>query len=518
MPLPATILNVDDYPPGRYARSRVLREAGFRVIEAGSGQEALDLIDREQPDVVLLDHHLPDMTGLDVCRRIKEKPATASLPVLQLSATAKTVELKVEAINVGADTYLIEPIAPAELVAHVNAALRYRRAEERLRESNQRIEALYDEARQANRAKDEFLAILSHELRTPLNAMLGWLQLLRGGRLDAAHRDNALDIIERNAMAQARLIEDLIDVSRIVSGHLLIHSKRIDVVPIVHSAVSVVAPAARAKGVSIDLQVECERVMVDGDAVRLQQVTVNLLSNAVKFTEQGSVTVSLRCDQRCVVLEVRDTGIGIDPSFLPQVFDRFRQADSSRTRPHGGLGLGLAISRHLVEAHGGRVTAASEGRGRGAIFTVELPSVQELEEVPQERVPAASLGDRPLAGQRVLLVEDDADSREMMTLLLQHCGATVIPAASALAALEQVANAPDLIVADVGLPTMDGYEMLREMRRRGVRSRALALTGYASADDRAQALEAGFDEHLGKPVTPEQLIEALSRLGVAAKQ
>jgi signal transduction histidine kinase len=514
----ATILNVDDYLPARYARSRVLREAGFRVIEAGTGEEALELVARERPDVVLVDHHLPDMTGLEVCRRIKDAPETSSLPVLQLSATAKTVELKVEAMNVGADTYLIEPIAPAELVAHVNAALRYRRAEERLLEFNQRVEALYEEARQANRAKDEFLAVLSHELRTPLNAMLGWLQLLRGGRLDTAHRESALEIIERNAVAQARLIEDLIDVSRIVSGQLLIHSKRIDLVPILRTAASMVTATAGAKGLQLEVRTGCERAMVDGDPVRLQQIMVNVLSNAIKFTDRGSVAVSLECRERRVILEVRDTGIGIDPEFLPHVFDRFRQADSSKTRPHGGLGLGLAITRHLIEAHGGRVSAASEGRGRGATFTLELPLAPELDETPLDRGPAVAAGDRPLEGQKVLLVEDDTDSREMMTLVLQHCGATVLPAATAVAALELLADRPDLVVADVGLPTMDGYSMLREVRRRGIRAPALALTGYASSEDRAQALDAGFDDHLGKPVTPEQLVEVLARLGLQAKR
>jgi DNA-binding response OmpR family regulator len=226
----AIVLNVDDYLPSRYARSRVLREAGFQVIEAASGLEALSLIEDQRPDVILLDQNLPDMLGIEVCRRIKSDPETEAIPVLQISATANTLETKVQAMNVGADTYLAEPVVPAELIAHVSAALRWRRAEERLRESNARIAALYEDAQRANRAKDEFLAVLSHELRTPLNAMLGWIQLLRGGRLDAGQQTQALEIIERNANAQARLIEDLLDVSRIISGQMAVSTQPVDLV------------------------------------------------------------------------------------------------------------------------------------------------------------------------------------------------------------------------------------------------------------------------------------------------
>jgi signal transduction histidine kinase len=509
----ATVLNVDDYLPGRYARSRVLRDAGFTVLEAASGEEALRLVATRRPDVVLLDYNLPDMTGVEVCRQIKQAPETSWMPVLQISATSKSVEHKVEAMNEGADTYLTEPIAPAELVAHVNAALRYRWAEERLRESNQRIAALYEEAQRANRAKDDFLAVLSHELRTPLNAMLGWLQLLHGERLGEEQRRSALEIIERNAHAQARLIEDLLDVSRIVSGQLSIASKTVDLVSIVRNAAHTVAPAAAEKDVELALELDADRLWVNGDAPRLQQVVVNLLSNAVKFTDRGRVVVSLQRRDDGAVVEVRDSGIGIVPEFLPYVFDRFKQADSSKTRPHGGLGIGLAIARYLVEAHGGRITAHSDGYGKGAVFAFELPeALQETEIAVDSAVATTGQSAQALAGLQIVLVEDDADSREMMMLLLEQSGATVVPAANAKAAIDAIAaRVPDVLVADVGLPHMDGYAMLRELRSRGLVMPAVALTGYTSEADRLQALNAGFTHHLGKPVIPEELIDALAR-------
>ncbi len=508
------VLNVDDYLPGRYARTRVLRDAGFTVLEAAGGEEALRLVRVRKPDVVLLDYNLPDMSGMEVCREIKASPETDSIPVLQISATSRTVEVKVEAMQVGADTYLTEPIAPAELVAHVNAALRWRRAEERLRESNARIAALYEEAQRANAAKDDFLAVLSHELRTPLNAMFGWIRLLRGGRLTDEQREHALDILQRNANAQARLIEDLLDVSRIVSGQLSIAPRAVDLIALVREAVETVTPQADAKGLSLRADIDTSPAVVNGDPSRLSQIFVSLLSNAIKFTERGGITVLARTMDGRVRIELRDTGVGIDPEFLPYVFDRFRQADSSRTRPHGGLGLGLAISRHLVEAHGGRISVDSEGRGRGTTFVVELPTAAAAAESrPAPFEPVVAEEPRVLDGIRILLVEDDGDSREMMTIVLEHAGAEVTPTANAMAALARLDEIdPDVMLADVGLPQMDGYALMRKVREAGRAMPAVALTGYASPADRAQAIEAGFTDHLGKPVTPEDLVAVLTRV------
>ena len=506
------ILNVDDYLPGRYARSRVLREAGFTVLEASGGEEALRLVRTRKPDVVLLDYNLPDMTGVQVCREIKAAPETDSIPVLQISATSRTVEVKVEAMEVGADTYLTEPLAPAELVAHVNAALRWRRAEERLRESNVRIAALYEQAQRANTAKDDFLAVLSHELRTPLNAMFGWIRLLRSGRLTEAQRQHALEILQRNANAQARLIEDLLDVSRIVTGQLSLSPRTVDLVSIAREAVETVAPQAEVKGLAVRCEIAETQACVNGDASRLTQIFVSLLANAIKFTERGSIALSLRAIDGRVRVEVRDTGIGIDSEFLPYVFDRFRQADSSRTRPHGGLGLGLAITRHLVEAHGGRITVDSEGHSHGTTFIIELPLAAAKPETTYEPEAEPPGEARALEGIRLLLVEDDEDSREMMTLVLEHAGAEVTPAANAAVALAKLEEMdPQVMVADVGLPHMDGYELVRKVREIGRTLPAVALTGYATPADRAQAIEAGFTDHIGKPVTPEDLVFVLAR-------
>jgi signal transduction histidine kinase len=509
----ATVLNVDDYVPARYARTRVLKDAGFDVIEADSGEEALRLARTAHPDVVLLDYGLPDMTGAEVAREIKGMHDAVAVPVIQISAVARSVETRVEAMQLGADTYLTEP-APAELVAHVHAALRWRRAEQRLHDFNKRIAALYEEAQQANRIKDEFLSLVSHELRTPLNAMLGWIQLLRDGTLDPAQGAHALQTIERNTIAQVRVIEDLLDVSRIITGQLAVAPKEIDAAHVVRAAVDAIRPEAEAKGLRIDTNVPSSCACVNADPGRLRQVISNLLSNAVKFTDQGTIAVSLRCDSGRVRIEVRDTGVGIDPQFLPSVFDRFRQADSSKTRPHGGLGLGLAISRHIVEAHGGTISGLSAGLGRCATFAIELPESKSAAIEPAPDVKSTpAVAATPLEGVSVLVVEDDRDSREMMSLLLEHFGAAVTPVPHAAAALQAIADGRhfDVMLADVGLPRMDGYALMRELRSRGSRIPGVVLTGYASPADRRQAMEAGYAEHLGKPVMPDALLTALTR-------
>ena len=514
------VLNVDDYLPGRYARSRILRDAGFTVIEAANGEEALRLVRERLPDVVLLDNNLPDVSGLEVCREIKSSPETEAIPVLQLSATSRAIETKVEAMAQGADTYLTEPITAPELVAHVRAALRWRRAEEGLRESNTRIAALYDEARRANQAKDDFLALLSHEMRTPLNAMFGWIRLLRVGHLTDDQRRQAIETIERSASAQARLIEDLLDVSRIVSGQLSIVSEPVDLVAVVRAVVHSMGPQIEAKGLALRVEVPDGQVCVNGDPSRLHQIVTNMLSNAVKFTENGSIAVSLATREGRVRLEVRDTGAGIDPEFMPFVFDRFRQADSSRTRPHGGLGLGLAISKHLVEAHGGRISVESGGRGMGAMVAIDLPELESETAVPAEiRAPSTSTpAEPPLSGTKLLLVEDDDDSRTMMTVLLEHAGAEVRTAGNALLALQALEDGTtDVVIADVGLPHMDGYALVRRMRAEGMGTPAVALTGYASASDRREAIEAGFADHLGKPVSPNELVDVLVRVARTAR-
>ncbi len=367
-------------------------------------------------------------------------------------------------------------------------------------------------AEEANRTKDEFLATVSHELRTPLNAILGWAVLL-GDRTTDPSIAKPLATIRRNAEAQAKLVEDVLDISRIVSGKLRIEVKPVDLAAIVRDALDVVKPAAAAKDIRLAKEGLDEAAIVVGDATRLQQVAWNLLSNAVKFTASGgTVTVRLARDAATLSLCVADTGVGIDPGFLPFVFDRFRQADSSPTRKHGGLGLGLAIVRHIVELHGGSVTAASEGRGWGSTFIVTLPvhaSAIAAAEMASGVAPPA-----PLAGVDIVLVEDEDDTRDLVEHVLVAAGARVRSAASVREARELVQAAlPAVLLSDIAMPDEDGYALVRwlraDARERGLDVRAVAVSAHASEHDRARALAAGFDDHLAKPVDPREIVQTI---------
>jgi CheY-like chemotaxis protein len=382
------------------------------------------------------------------------------------------------------------------------------------------------EAREANRVKDEFLTTLSHELRTPLSAILGWTRTLRDGPGEADRLDHGLEVIERNVRAQAKLIDDLLDVSRIITGKLRLNVRTAALGPIVEAAMESMRPAAEAK----DIRIQLDRApggddTVVGDPDRLQQVVWNLVSNAIKFTPRGGrVRVELGESAGGLDISVTDTGRGISPEFLPRVFERFRQADSTTTRTHGGLGIGLAIARHLVELHGGTITAESGGTNRGARFIVHLPRVAP--EAP-EAVPAVDssraetslqgAGGERLDGLRVLLVEDEPDSREILEHILVSAGATVDAAASVRAALELFkARPPGVVVSDIGMPGQDGYDLIRSIRglppSAGAAVAAIALTAYAREEDRQRALAAGFDLHIPKPVDPRDLVAAIARL------
>jgi PAS domain S-box-containing protein len=371
---------------------------------------------------------------------------------------------------------------------------------------------LYREAQDANRLKDEFLSTLSHELRTPLNAIFGWARILRTKDLDerTAH---AVVVIERNAEAQMRLIEDVLDVSRIITGKMTLAMETVEIRGVLRATTDALRPAIQAKGIRFTEALDEGLPAVVGDAHRLQQVFWNVLSNAVKFTgADGVIAVSLYGADRAIECEITDTGIGIRRDVLPFVFDRFRQADSSMTRTHGGLGLGLAIVRHIVELHGGSVKAASAGEGRGATFTVRLPAADwpgapELLHPPQAAAGHVSV--LPLLlGRTVLVVEDHDDARELVTGVLEGAGARVISASTSEEAIERVAHTrPDLLVADIGLPGEDGYALLRRLRSlHGADVPAIALTAYARAADRARALAAGFQHHVVKPIDPRQFV------------
>ena len=382
------------------------------------------------------------------------------------------------------------------------------------------------EAQEANRMKDEFLATLSHELRTPLNAIVGWAHVLRGGPLDKAVVARAVDTIDRNARAQTQLISDILDVSRIVTGKLRLNVAPVEMASVVEASLEAARPAAAAKEIRLEHEIDPQAGQVSGDNDRLQQVVGNLLGNAIKFTPKGGlVKLRLARVESEVEVFVEDTGVGIASEYLPRLFERFRHPDASTTRPHGGIGLGLAIVRHLVELHGGRVEASSSGRGKGATFRVRLPLLGMRGSVPGSRRgrvdekparwPAGALPS--LDGIRVLVVDDEKDARDVIIAILEQRGARTFEASSveeALAVIDQ--ERPDVLVSDIGLPEEDGYSLMRRVRalprERGGGMPAAALTAYARTEDRMQALLAGFQIHVPKPVQPAELIAVVASL------
>lgn len=667
-----TILHVDDNEANRYVVTRVLQNAGFTVVEAATGVAGLEAIVQQQPDLVILDVRLPDLSGFEVCRRIKSNPRTAFIPVLHLSASFVKSQDKAEGLDSGADGYLAQPVEPIELLATVRSLLRIRQAEElaltsarewqttfdaindsvclvdqqgrilrcnqamtrllakpaqdilgqvhhelmdaalgvgdgscfyrakemhqrqivelqsrdrwfaktvdpvlddagrftgavlilvditnrkrieaerqqaeiELQERNQRLDALYEttrkqaeQLRQANRIKDEFLAVLSHELRSPLNPILGWAKILQMGQQDETKTRYALKTIERNAKLQAQLIEDLLDVSRILQGKLSLKTAAVGLPFTIKAAIETVRLAAEAKSIQIQTWFEPNIGKVLGDSSRLQQIIWNLLSNAIKFTPQGG-NVQVRLEEvsgelgnegvkalnsarettpatvhTYAQITISDSGQGISADFLPHVFDYFRQEDSSTTRSFGGLGLGLAIVHHLVELHGGTIQVVSSGEGQGATFIVRLPILMtaQLETNQPLSRNTPSLGLHDLC---VLVVDDEQDSRNLITFLLEQYGANVRSVESARAALEQLTQAEfDLLISDIGMPEMDGYALIRYVREQlSEQSKsilAIALTAYAGEGDQQRALAAGFQQHVTKPIEPDILIQTV---------
>ncbi|MGL5833911.1 MAG: ATP-binding protein [Waterburya sp.] len=378
----------------------------------------------------------------------------------------------------------------------------------------QREQTAREAAERANRIKDEFLAVLSHELRSPLNPILGWSKLLQQGKLDATQTQTALATIERNAQLQAQLIGDLLDISRILRGKLSLNRTSVDLNKVISAALETVRLAAEAKSLQIQTLLSSDVGTVIGDAGRLQQIVWNLLSNAVKFTNQGGqITVALTQIENHAQIQVMDTGKGINPDFLPYVFEHFRQEDGSITRQFGGLGLGLAIARQIVEMHGGQISVDSSGEGQGATFTVELPLAKTLSQLPSTESSDAST--KYLNGIRILVVDDEPDSRDFIALVLELSGASVISVASGIEALTMIKQSiPDVIISDIGMPEMNGYMLLQQVRAlEPVRQvLAIALTAYAGEFERQQALQAGFQKHLSKPIEPNELIQAISDL------
>jgi signal transduction histidine kinase len=558
---PLRILIVDDSPEDRELYRRLLAQdpgQEYEFLEAELGEDGLELARRERPDCLLLDYRLPDVDGLEFLDRLlKDGP----MPVIILTGQGSEA-VAVQAMKSGAQDYLLKgAISRQELPRAVfnaveKVALR-RKVEERTAElasANDALQKMYGEqeelvrqrtaelsaamlreqearkqAEEANRIKDEFLATLSHELRTPLNAILGWAQVLRTGKVDESTTARALEAVERNARAQAQLISDLLDVSRIITGKLRLELTPVELPRVIDAALDSVRPAADAKGIGIRLTLDRAVGPLVGDPDRLQQVIWNLLSNAIKFTPQGgSVEVRLGQREGQAEIAVEDTGSGVRPDFVPYVFDRFRQAESSTTRQYGGLGLGLSIVRHMVELHGGTVKVESPGEGQGSTFTVRLPirlgieggevsgTMTERRRRPTEDVPDM-VRSKILTGLHVLVMDDEADTRDLLVTALEQCGAqvTAVPnVPDALASLDRVL--PDVLLSDIGVPGEDGYSLIRKLRSRsaelGGNLPAAAVTAYARSEDRIRALAAGFQAHLAKPIDPAELVATIAAL------
>jgi signal transduction histidine kinase/ActR/RegA family two-component response regulator len=412
------------------------------------------------------------------------------------------------------DAFTQEHIVALEMVANLAAVaienVRLLKVEERARQ----------EAETANRAKDEFLSVLSHELRTPLNSMFGWTRMLRSGILDEEKTLQAIEVIERNVRLQNSLIEDMLDVSRIITGKMRIEKEETDFAALVKSAAEAARPLAEQKKVSLVFNSDADSYVLLGDEVRLQQIVSNLINNAIKFTpEEGAVILSLSStDGGTVLLNVTDTGIGIEPDFLPQIFDRFRQADSTTRRAHSGLGLGLTIVRHLTELHGGRVSAESEGIGKGASFIIELPlSPQPQGDLLRNTVTGENGDGSSLKGARILLVDDDCDAMMPLQIILETHEAEVFCASSVREALEYLAeNEFNLLVSDIGMPEMDGYDLITALRKMDTSANhdipAIALTAYASTQDKRRALISGFQHHFAKPLDFEHFLATVNSL------
>ncbi|MHC5777255.1 hybrid sensor histidine kinase/response regulator [Nostoc sp.] len=405
-----------------------------------------------------------------------------------------------------------------------------RKQAEEVRAQVIREQTARQEAEAANRMKDEFLAVLSHELRTPLTSMLGWSKILRSKKLDEKATSRALEAIERNAISQMQLIEDILDVSRIIRGQLRLNVSAVNLISVMEAALEAVRPLAEPKDIKLNTVLDTSVGSVYGDPARLQQVVWNLLTNAIKFTPKGGrveVNLLVVCGEgqqtthKYAQIQVIDTGIGISSEFLPKVFERFRQADSTTTRSHNGLGLGLAIVRHLVELHKGTIFAQSAGTGQGATFTVRLPLLQDnrgsrgsREAAGEISSPVASM---PLAGLRVLVVDDEADTRNFLSFMFEEYGAIAIAVASVEEALAIVEQAkPDILISDIGMSEQDGYTLIRKLRslepEKGGRIPAIALTAYTREEDRLEALSAGFQQHLSKPIDPTKLIAMVANV------
>ena len=510
-------------PRGRDAKltEEVLGRAGVSCRICQSFAELCAAFEDNGAGAILLfEEAIADRHFDHLAETLERQPPWSDIAVLLVAGSAgREAPLDVvRSIDTLRNVTLLErPMRVATVLSTVRAALRSRHRQYEVRDLLVALHRAHAEAESANRLKDEFLATLSHELRTPLNAILGWTSMLRDGQVEASRMPRVFVTLERNAQAQAQLISDVLDVSRIITGKLHLQPALVDICEVVERALDTLRPAALAKDISVRLDI-AEHCNVRGDADRLQQVFWNLLSNAVKFTPAGgAIAVNAHRRGAHLEVEVADTGAGIDAAFLPFVFDRFRQADQSTTRRHGGLGLGLALVKHLVELHGGTVDVTSGGPGTGATFRVRLPAATGASTSssgvadPDGRVFALSLLHRT-----ILVVDDDLSTREVVTAVLSGAGAQVLAAGSPADALRALAaRSPDAIVADLGMPDEDGFSFIAGIRRSDSPSRqvpALALSAYVDSASQQRAIDAGFTAFLAKPARPQDLLQAVHRL------
>lgn len=502
----ATVLNVNDDDANRYLVNRILEMAGYHVLEAATGMSALLMAEQHRPDVVVLDVKLPDVSGYEVCARLRANPSTASIAVMHTSATFVTSDKKARGLDSGADAYLTQPFDASELVATV-------RSLQRLRQAEQAARRRADELAEMDRRKDEFLAMLAHELRNPLAAIMTAIGILERKPTDDTKEARMRGIIHRQTHHLARLVDDLLDVSRITRGKVELRTGRLDLRAVLLQVVQIIRPSAEARGLGLEVSLPDVPMWLSGDATRLEQVFTNLLDNAAKYTDSGHI--SLRVEREGVdgtaqaVVRVRDTGIGIPTEVLPRIFDLFAQADTSLERTRGGLGIGLTLVRQLVQLHGGQVTARSNGTGTGSEFEVRLPLLHLMDDPV-----APSLTRRARATRHILLVEDNADARQAMRELLELWGHHVEVSPDGLQGVElAVKKRPELALVDIGLPGLDGYRVAQELRTRvGNDIRLVAITGYGGPEGHDRALKAGFDLHIVKPVKPDELDRLLSNL------
>ena len=517
----------------------VLAQVGLACVDCRDLRELNTELAAGAAAVVLTEAAILSRGINELLATLDNQPAWSDVPIVLLLRGGVQSPAAIKVLKSLRNVTLLElPASIRSVVSAIEAAVRGRQRQYQIREQIEAIRqaeiaarelqeserAARTEAERISRVKDEFLATLSHELRTPLSAIFGWAQILKMGKNDAATVAEGIDVIDRNVRAQTHLIEDLLDMSRIMSGKVRLDVQVVELVEVVTSAIEAVLPAINAKGIRLERVLDPRLGPVSGDPARLQQVLWNLLTNAIKFTPKGGriQVVAQRVDSH-IEVSVTDTGEGISPDFLPRLFDRFSQEDSSTKRRHGGLGLGLSIVKSLVELHGGQITARSAGLGQGATFTVQLPLriVNRAEGPATQPRTLLAAGDPTrelpaLQGLKVLVVDDEGDARELVRRCLVECQAIPALAASADEA-ESILTTfqPDLILSDIGMPERDGYEFMRAVRTRGLKTPAVALTAFARAEDRIRAIQAGYQTHLTKPVEPAELMAVIARLSGA---